>query len=48
MGAWLSDGWAGLREAVCPSCVSETIKCRKLILDRRLLWAVQHHRVTLV
>ena len=28
-------GWAGgLREKVCPGCISETLRCRKLILGR--------------
>ena len=24
----------GLREKVCPGCISETVRCRKLILGR--------------
>ena len=28
-------GWVGgQREKVCPGCISETIRCRKLILGR--------------
>ena len=28
-------GWAGgRREIVCPGCISETVRCRKLILGR--------------
>ena len=29
------SGWAGgRREKVCPGCISETVRCRKLILCR--------------
>ena len=28
------------REKVCPGCISETIRCRKLILGRDIGWAV--------
>ena len=29
------SGWAGgWREEVCPSCISETVRCRKLMLCR--------------
>ena len=29
------SGWAGgQREKVCPGCISETVRCRKLILGR--------------
>ena len=28
-------GWG--REKVCPSCISETVRCRKLILGRALV-----------
>ena len=29
------SGWAGgWREEVCPACISETVRCRKLILGR--------------
>ena len=29
------SGWAGgWREIVCPACISETVRCRKLILGR--------------
>ena len=35
---WCPDGWAGVqaggREIVCPGCISETLRCRKLILGR--------------
>ena len=27
-------GRAGWREEVCPGCISETVRCRKLILGR--------------
>ena len=27
-------GWAGVGEKVCPSCISETVRGRKLILGR--------------
>ena len=31
-------GWAGGRwEKVCPGCISETVRCRKLILGRILV-----------
>ena len=29
-----AGGWAGGGEIVCPGCISETVKCRKLILGR--------------
>ena len=30
-----SSGWAGgQREKVCPGCISETVRCRKMILGR--------------
>ena len=33
-GVWIG-GWAGgRREKVCPACISETVRCRKLILGR--------------
>ena len=28
------SGWAGGRKRVCPGCISETVRCRKLILGR--------------
>ena len=29
------SGWSGgRREIVCPGCISETVRCRKLILGR--------------
>ena len=29
------SGWAGWqREKVCPGCISETVRCRKLILGK--------------
>ena len=32
---WCPDGRAGgRREIVCPGCISETVRCRKLILGR--------------
>ena len=30
----LSSGQGGWREKVCPGCISETVRCRKLILGR--------------
>ena len=30
---WMG-GWGGWREKVCPGCISETVRCRKLILGR--------------
>ena len=30
-----AGGWVGgRREIVCPGCISETVRCRKLILGR--------------
>ena len=32
---WYPDGWAsGWREKICPDCISETVRCRKLIIGR--------------
>ena len=35
---WCPDGqaveWAGGGKKVCPACISETVRCRKLILGR--------------
>ena len=28
----------GWREKVCPGCISETVRCRKLILGRDIGW----------
>ena len=28
------SGWTGGREKVCPGCISETVRCRKLMLGR--------------
>ena len=28
------SGWAGGGKRVCPGCISETVRCRKLILGR--------------
>ena len=48
---------AGLREIVCPGCISETIRCRKFILGRDIGWGgggggggvgVQRHGLTLI
>ena len=37
---WCPDGWAGgRREIVCPGCISETVRCRKLILGRDMFKA---------
>ena len=30
----------GLREIVCPGCISETVRCRKFILGRDIGWGV--------
>ena len=30
MGGWAGGQW----EKVCPGCISETVRCRKLILGR--------------
>ena len=30
LGVWMG----GRREQVCPGCISETVRCRKLILGR--------------
>ena len=27
-------GWVGVWEKACPGCISETVRCRKLILGR--------------
>ena len=37
------SGWSGVRaggrrEIVCPGCISETVRCRKLILGRDIGW----------
>ena len=35
------SGWAcERREKVCPGCISETVKCRKLIFGRDISWGV--------
>ena len=41
-------GWASGK--VCPACISETLRCRKLILGRALVGGVgvPRHGVTLV
>ena len=41
----------GQREKVCLACISETVRCRKLILDKDSGLGgvgVQHHGVTLM
>ena len=41
----------GQREKVCPGCISETVRCRKLILGRDIGLGgvgVKHHCVTLI
>ena len=36
---WVLSGWVGgRREKVCPGCISETVRCRKLILGRDIGW----------
>ena len=46
------SGWAGgRRDKVCPGCISETVRCRKLILGRDIGQGgvgVQRHGVTLI
>ena len=32
------SGWAGGWEKVCPGCVSEPVRCRKLVLGRDIGW----------
>ena len=32
---WRASGW---QEIVCPGCISETVRCRKLILGRDIGW----------
>ena len=31
---WCPDGQAGDGEKICPGCISETVRCSKLILGR--------------
>ena len=40
----------GRQEKVCPGCISESVRCRKLILGREIGWGVgvQRHGVTLI
>ena len=40
----------GRWEKVCLGCISETVRCRKLILGRDIGWGVgvQHHGVALI
>ena len=33
-GGWAGGRVGGRREIVCPGCISETVRCRKLILGR--------------
>ena len=33
-GGWASGRVGGRREIVCPGCITETVRCRKLILGR--------------
>ena len=33
-GVWMGGRAGGRREKVCPACISETVRCRKLILGR--------------
>ena len=42
-------GGGGRQGKVCLGCISETIRCRKLILGRDIAWGVgvQCHGVTL-
>ena len=51
------SGWAGGKTVgpegkVCPACISETVRCRKLILGREGHWlggvGVQRYGVTLI
>ena len=36
MGGQVGGWW----EIVCPGCISETVRCRKLILGRDIGWGV--------
>ena len=45
---WCPGGWVGGRKKVCPSCVSETVKCRKLIHGRDIGWSGVGHGVILI
>ena len=48
MGSGWVAGWWG---KACPDCISETVRCTKLICDRdtgECVVGVQHHGVTLI
>ena len=52
---WCPDGRSGIlvggcREKVCPGCILEPVRCRKLILGSDKVGGVsmQHHGVTLI
>ena len=34
MSGWAGGGSGGQLEEVCPACISETVRCRKLIFGR--------------
>ena len=40
MGGRAVSGAGGWREIVCPGCISESVRCRKLILGRDIGWGV--------
>ena len=53
------SGWvSGLRQKICPGCITETVRCRKLILSMDIGWrgcvcvcvcvGVQHHGVIMI
>ena len=40
VSGWASGRAVGQREIVCLGCISETVRCRKLILGRDIGWGV--------
>ena len=39
----MASGWAGgLRDKVCPGCISETARCKILILGRDIGWGYKY------
>ena len=50
-GVWMGRWVGGRREKVCPGCISETVRCRKLTLGRDIGWGGvggQRRGVTLI
>ena len=49
-GRAVGQAGGGAAGKVCPACISETVRCRKLILGRDIGWGVGVHRhdVTLI